>query len=218
MRGGGATSSRSGTSRFSAASSISTPTTPAWTRTATPGCPRAAGTPHGPWDEGVQGGSGPAERSGADGAAAFPLADPGRRRRRGEEPEMRSFVFDALPGRVVFGVGCRDRLGEEVGRLGGSRVLLITDPATRPVAEELASGLGERFAALHDEVQQHVPVEAVQRVRDVAEDNGADCVVTVGGGSTTGFGKAIALESGVSTIAVPTTYAGSEMTPIYGIT
>jgi maleylacetate reductase len=131
---------------------------------------------------------------------------------------VRSFVFDALPGRVVFGVGCRDRLGEEVERLGGSRVLLITDPATRPVAEELAAALGERFAALHDDVQQHVPVEAVERVRDVAEDKGADCVVTVGGGSTTGFGKAIALESGVPTIAVPTTYAGSEMTPIYGIT
>jgi maleylacetate reductase len=128
------------------------------------------------------------------------------------------FEHEALPGRVVFGAGSRNRLPEEVERLGGSRVLVITDPATKPVADELAERIGDRFAALFSEVQQHVPIESVGRVRDLADEAGADCVVTVGGGSTTGFGKAIALESDIRTIAVPTTYAGSEMTPIYGIT
>jgi alcohol dehydrogenase class IV len=131
---------------------------------------------------------------------------------------MRSFTFDALPGRVVFGTGSADRLPEEVDRLGAAGVLIITDPATRPVADRLASTLGKRCAGIFSEVEQHVPIEAAHRARDVARESGADCAVTVGGGSTTGFGKAIALESDVRTIAVPTTYAGSEMTPIYGIT
>ena len=131
---------------------------------------------------------------------------------------MRSFTYDALPSRVVFGVGSRDRLAEEVERLGRSRVFLITDSATKPVADEMAEALGGRFAAVFSDVQQHVPIEAVAGVRDAARTSGADCIVTVGGGSTTGYGKAIALGSDLPTIAVPTTYAGSEMTPIYGIT
>ncbi|MFL5798641.1 MAG: maleylacetate reductase [Actinomycetota bacterium] len=131
---------------------------------------------------------------------------------------MRPFTHDALPGRVVFGAGSRDRLPEEVERLGATRVLIVTDPATKPVADELAEELGERFGAVFSDVQQHVPIEAVASARAAAGRSGADCVVTVGGGSTTGFGKAIALESGASTLAIPTTYAGSEMTPIYGIT
>src|SRR5438128_2521846 len=109
-------------------------------------------------------------------------------------------------------------LAEGVERLGASRVLIVTDPMTKPVADELAEHLGGRFAAVFSDVQQHVPIEAVRQAREVAERSGADCVVTVGGGSTTGFGKAIALHTGIPTIAVPTTYAGSEMTPIYGIT
>ena len=131
---------------------------------------------------------------------------------------MRSFTFDALPGRVVFGAGSAERLPEEVDRLGASGVLVITDPATRPVADRLATALGARCTGIFADVQQHVPIEAARLARDAARESGADCAVTVGGGSTTGFGKAIALESDLRTIAVPTTYAGSEMTPIYGIT
>lgn len=64
----------------------------------------------------------------------------------------------------------------------------------------------------------HVPIETAREARDVANRLGADCAVAIGGGSTTGLGKAIAMESGLPIIAIPTTYAGSEMTPVYGIT
>jgi maleylacetate reductase len=131
---------------------------------------------------------------------------------------LRSFTFDALPGRVVFGVGALARLPEEVARLGAHRVLVITDPATAQTAEEVERALGDRYTGTFRQVQQHVPIEAVSLARETAHRSGADCVVTVGGGSTTGFGKAIALDSPISTVAIPTTYAGSEMTPIYGIT
>src|SRR3979411_3493565 len=64
----------------------------------------------------------------------------------------------------------------------------------------------------------HVPVESAQGAREEADRLGADCVVAAGGGSTVGLGKAIALHSNLPILAVPTTYAGSEMTPIYGLT
>jgi alcohol dehydrogenase class IV len=64
----------------------------------------------------------------------------------------------------------------------------------------------------------HVPIETAREARDAARRLGADCAVAIGGGSTTGLGKAIALDSGLPILAIPTTYAGSEMTPIYGIT
>ena len=64
----------------------------------------------------------------------------------------------------------------------------------------------------------HVPLEIARAARDEARRLDADCAVAIGGGSTIGLGKAIALDSGLPIIAVPTTFAGSEMTPIYGLT
>ncbi|HEV8419924.1 MAG TPA: maleylacetate reductase [Actinomycetota bacterium] len=131
---------------------------------------------------------------------------------------MRSFTFDALPGRVVFGVGSLARLPEEVEHLGKQQVMVMADPTTKEIADEAAESLGARFAGLFSDIKLHVPMEAVAEARKAAEAAGADCLVTIGGGTTTGFGKAVVLEGGLPLIAVPTTYAGSEMTPIYGIT
>src|SRR3954470_15263432 len=64
----------------------------------------------------------------------------------------------------------------------------------------------------------HVPVEIAEAGRAEAASLGADCCVAVGGGSTTGLAKAIALTSDLPILAIPTTYAGSEMTPIWGLT
>ena len=132
---------------------------------------------------------------------------------------MNAFTYDALPGRVVFGAGAsRDRLAEEVGRLDAERVLLIATEQERELAEDLASPLGERLAGLFTRVRPHVPVEVAERARDAAREVGADCLLSVGGGSTTGTAKAVALEMDLPIVAVPTTYAGSEMTPVYGLT
>ena len=132
---------------------------------------------------------------------------------------MNAFTYDALPGRVVFGAGAsRDRLAEEVGRLDAERVLLIATEQERELAEDLASPLGERLAGLFTRVRPHVPVEVAERARDAAREVEADCLLSVGGGSTTGTAKAVALEMDLPIVAVPTTYAGSEMTPVYGLT
>jgi len=78
--------------------------------------------------------------------------------------------------------------------------------------------LGARAAGIFDRAVMHVPIETAREARELARRLDADCAVAVGGGSTTGLGKAIALDSGLPILAIPTTYAGSEMTPIYGIT
>ena len=131
---------------------------------------------------------------------------------------MRSFTHDALPGRVVFGVGSVESLPGEVELLGASRVLMVHDVAVKDVADDLGERLGSRLAGAFTDIQQHVPAEAVEAGERAARSVDADCAVTIGGGSTTGFGKVIALKVGLPLVAVPTTYAGSEMTPIYGIT
>jgi maleylacetate reductase len=131
---------------------------------------------------------------------------------------VREFVYEALPGRVVFGLGSLDRLANEVVRLGVDKVLVLSTPQQRDQAEDVAQRLGDKSAGVYDRAEMHVPVEVALAAREEAQRLGADACVAVGGGSTIGLGKAIALEFGLPIIAVPTTYAGSEMTPIWGLT
>jgi len=131
---------------------------------------------------------------------------------------MRDFVYDQLPCRVVFGAGAFDKLAAEVDRLGVSKLLVLSTPGQVKLAEEAARRLGSRAAGLYPHAKMHVPIETAQAARAEARRLGADGAVAIGGGSTIGLGKAIALESGLPILAIPTTYAGSEMTPIYGLT
>jgi maleylacetate reductase len=137
---------------------------------------------------------------------------------RDEDPVTTAFTYDALPGRVVFGPGRRREIAGEVDRVGASQVLLVADAQAKATAEELAGILGSRVVRRWDEVAQHVPVDLAERARAAATEAGADGVVCIGGGSSTGLAKALALSHGIPIVAVPTTYAGSEMTPIYGLT
>jgi len=128
-----------------------------------------------------------------------------------------TFTYDALPARVVFGNGSLDRLGEEVARLGLGRMLVLCTPGQRDRAKDVAERLGDRAASLFDRAVMHVPIEIAEAARAEAQRLSIDGCVAIGGGSTIGLGKAIALQSGLPIVAVPTTYAGSEMTPIWGI-
>ncbi|MSQ20953.1 MAG: maleylacetate reductase [Betaproteobacteria bacterium] len=131
---------------------------------------------------------------------------------------MSPFVFTGFPYRVVFGAGSLDKLGEEMTRLGAKRALILSTPEQRSDAAAIAATLGDRCAGVFDQAVMHVPIEIARAARTLATNLKADCAVTIGGGSTTGLGKAIALESSLPIIAIPTTYAGSEVTPIWGIT
>ena len=131
---------------------------------------------------------------------------------------MRAFVYDSQPSRVVFRAGALDEIDAEIDRLGAHRALVLCTPEQHSCAEDVSKRLGERSAGVYAKAVMHVPIETADDARTVAKQLGADCCVAVGGGSTIGLGKAIALTSDLPILAVPTTFAGSEMTPIYGIT
>jgi maleylacetate reductase len=128
------------------------------------------------------------------------------------------FTYQALPMRVVFGAGALAKLPDEVEALGLTRVLVLCSPEQEETGQMVAAALGDRAAGVLPEARMHVPIEVARRARQVAADLGADGCVAVGGGSAIGLGKAIALEHDLPVIAVPTTYAGSEMTPVWGLT
>lgn len=128
------------------------------------------------------------------------------------------FVFPGIPARVVFGAGTLDGVADEVKRLGRSRALVLSTPNQSADADALLSRLGDVGAGTFTEAEMHTPVGVTARAVDAYRASGADCVVSLGGGSTIGLGKAIATRTGADQIAVPTTYAGSEMTDILGET
>ena len=131
---------------------------------------------------------------------------------------MQDFIYNGLPSRVVFGLGSLAKLNQEIERLGAHKALVLSTPEQRATAQQIADIIGERAVGVYDKAVMHVPIETAEAARAEASRLGADCCVAVGGGSTIGLGKAIALTSSLPIIAIPTTYAGSEMTPIYGLT
>jgi maleylacetate reductase len=132
--------------------------------------------------------------------------------------ERLAFTYQCSPGRVVFGAGSLGRLDEELVALGVRRALVLCTPEQRETADMVATLLGERSAGVFAGAVMHVPIEAAREAVAGARSVGADGMVAIGGGSTIGLGKAIALEHTLPIVAIPTTYAGSEMTSIYGIT
>jgi maleylacetate reductase len=128
------------------------------------------------------------------------------------------FVYDALPMRVVFGPGRLGTLADEVARLGVRRVLVLATPRQRGLAERAVDVLGELAVGIFDQARMHVPTDTVAAASEITACLDVDGCVAIGGGSTIGLGKALALRHGLPILAVPTTYAGSEMTPIWGLT
>jgi maleylacetate reductase len=131
---------------------------------------------------------------------------------------LEPFVYRSSALRVVFGQGTAARLGEEADLLAIRRALVLTTPGHEALGREMAEHLGERFAGQFAGAVMHTPVGVTEEALKRATGLKADGVIAVGGGSTIGLGKAISLRTGLPQIAVPTTYAGSEMTPILGET
>lgn len=127
------------------------------------------------------------------------------------------FVHETLPQRVVFSPGLApDAVAEEVSALGARRVMLIASNREAVLADPIAANL--TVVRRHSEVAMHVPVASAERARAAAAECRADVLVAVGGGSTTGLAKAVAIATSLPIVAVPTTYAGSEATNVWGLT
>ncbi|HEY0568995.1 MAG TPA: maleylacetate reductase [Xanthobacteraceae bacterium] len=132
---------------------------------------------------------------------------------------MTAFIQDAAPQRVVFARGAIERIGDEVARLGLNRVLVIATPGSGGrLGARIRDLLGARAARLHAEAVVHVPRAIAEAGVAAARDSRADGLVAVGGGAAIGLAKAIAMQLPLPILAVPTTYSGSEATPLFGTT
>jgi len=127
---------------------------------------------------------------------------------------MTSFTYEPAGGRVVFGPGTLGHLPQELDALGAARVLLLaSDRHAGPVLD----ALGHRVVGHYAAVVQHVPSAGAGEARALARQLRPDALLAVGGGSAIGFAKAVALDYEAPIVAVPTTYSGSEMTTIWGL-
>ncbi|EHY51963.1 hypothetical protein HRR83_003475 [Exophiala dermatitidis] len=134
---------------------------------------------------------------------------------------MEPFEYNANPGRVVFGPGSIQKLPDEIRRLDLKSPLLLSTPQQVSQAEDLAKILKNASiepAGTYTNATMHTPSHITEEAMSFLRERSADCVVSIGGGSTIGLGKAISIRTGLPHICIPTTYAGSEMTPILGET
>jgi hypothetical protein len=131
---------------------------------------------------------------------------------------MGSFVVEGPPERIVFGAGTIAAVPAELDRLGATRALVLCTPQQAELADRVAGLLGPQAVGRFDQAAMHTPVAVTDVAIEHARSLDADAVVFVGGGSTTGLGKAVASRLGVAHLVLPTTYAGSEVTPVLGET
>lgn len=131
---------------------------------------------------------------------------------------MTEFTWNGVRSRVVFAPGSINRVPAELERLGVCRVMVVSTPGRAKLTERIAGLAGDAVVARFDRAVVHVPESLAIDARLAAERSSADCLLAIGGGAAIGVAKAVALTSDLPVIAVPTTYSGSEMTPVWGVT
>ncbi len=128
------------------------------------------------------------------------------------------FVYNALPARVIFGSGTRETVKDELARLGIKRALVLSTADQSSTGAQFAAMIEDRLGAVYPGAVMHTPVDVTESAMLQMRQMDCDGILAVGGGSTIGLGKAIAYRTDLPQVVVPTTYAGSEMTPILGQT
>jgi maleylacetate reductase len=131
---------------------------------------------------------------------------------------VHAFRYESLPGQVLFGSGTLNQLPRETARLQLHRVLIISTPGHRATAERAAVLLGNVAAGVFTDAAMHTPTEVTDAALAVAVELNVEGTVAIGGGSAIGLSKALAFRTDWPQIVVPTTYAGSEATPVLGET
>jgi alcohol dehydrogenase class IV len=131
---------------------------------------------------------------------------------------MEAFEYNASPARVIFGTGTISRLPDELARLQLTAPLLLLTPRQFALEAQIKEILGGKLAGVFRDARMHTPISVTESALKYAKSVNVDSIISIGGGSTIGLGKAISIRTGLPHIAIPTTYAGSEMTPILGET
>ncbi|WOF43006.1 maleylacetate reductase [Sphingopyxis indica] len=127
------------------------------------------------------------------------------------------FIYNGLPAHVIFGRGSIAQTAQLIGELGGKRALLVTTPNQADDARTALAGV-EAIVAHFDGATMHTPTNVTEQALELVKSEAIDSLIAFGGGSTIGLAKALALRTDLPQLAIPTTYAGSEMTPVLGQT
>lgn len=131
---------------------------------------------------------------------------------------MDAFEYNSKSCRVVFGCGTLLKLPEEIARLQVKAPLVLSTPQQVSEAERVKDVLKGQVAGIFNKATMHTPMHITEKALEYSKSQCADSVISIGGGSTIGLGKAISIRTSLPHICIPTTYAGSEMTPILGET
>ncbi|KAL7941926.1 hypothetical protein V8C42DRAFT_163881 [Trichoderma barbatum] len=120
--------------------------------------------------------------------------------------------------RVLFGEDSLSKLPSELSKLGCTKPLILTTPTKAFYVDDVAKLLNGQIAGSFTRVTMHTPKEVTEEALEHSISVDADCIVSIGGGSAVGLGKTLFVRTGLPHICIPTTYSGSEMTPIVGQT
>lgn len=131
---------------------------------------------------------------------------------------QQQFELTTSPSRIVFGEGSMRQTAAILKDLGCSRALILSTPQQKELAEEIQDDIGDLGVGIFSNATMHTPLNVTEDALAHFTKLDADITIAVGGGSTTGLGKALSLRTGKPQIVIPTTYAGSEVTPILGQT
>jgi alcohol dehydrogenase class IV len=126
------------------------------------------------------------------------------------------FEYTSFPNKVFFGEGSFSTVAKLLANY--DKAFVIAGERQAACVQQLIDELGKERVIHFSNIVQHVPVELVEQARQQQVQAQTNVLVAIGGGSAIGLAKALALQNEHDIIAVPTTYAGSEMTNIWGLT
>ncbi|KAB5563487.1 hypothetical protein GE09DRAFT_785554 [Coniochaeta sp. 2T2.1] len=131
---------------------------------------------------------------------------------------MENFEYTGTGHQVLFGTGTLQQLPTFIKKINATRVLILSTPEQVSSAERVQSIIGEVGVAIFSQATMHTPTHITDKAVAAVQEHKVDGIISIGGGSTVGLGKAISIRTGIPHLCIPTTYAGSEMTPILGET
>ena len=151
---------------------------------------------------------------------------------------MRDFHYISYAQEIIFGHLALTRMGEALKHVGWERLMLCTNHSMRSSGHvaALEEVVGDKLVATLDGVKPHVQDVQLDEAIALAEASNVDAIIGLGGGSPIGMAKATAYtlekrrtglpntapspiaQPMIPVIAIPTTYAGSEMTAVFGVT
>jgi maleylacetate reductase len=127
------------------------------------------------------------------------------------------FEEEAEGVHIQFGTDAGTGVVAELGRFGRTHPLVIASNRHADLVAELEAN-SDLVVSRFTTVRRHVPTALVEQALTEAARSEIDSLVCIGGGSSIGLGKALAHQLALPIVAVPTTYSGSEMTPVWGVT